>query len=74
MPTITRFEKRCVARGKQEGGQEALLDILDARFNLVPEDIVEAVNKVKSPNLLKELVRAASRVLTLEEFRSHLPS
>jgi hypothetical protein len=76
MPTITRFEKRCVARGHQEGQQEgqraSLLNILEARFEVVPEDIIESVQRIERRDLLMNLQRAAVQIATLEEFRSLL--
>jgi hypothetical protein len=70
METLSPYQKRFIAKGKQE----ALLDFLEVRFGQVPGDIAETLHWIDSPALLKKLTRAAGVVTTLEEFRSILSS
>jgi hypothetical protein len=78
METLSPYQKRFIAKGKiegnHEGKREALLVFLRARFEQAPEDIVAAVNRIESPDLLTRLLVAAGQVATLGDFRSLLPS
>jgi len=78
METLSPYQKRFIAKGKQEGRQEgrqeSLLDLLEARFDQVPEDIIAEVNRIESPIVIKNLLLEASRVATLDEFRNVLSS
>ena len=76
METISPYQKRFIAKGKregrQEGRQESLLDVLEARFDDVPDYIIEAINLINDAGMLRTLIREASRVGSLEEFNSLL--
>jgi hypothetical protein len=74
METLSPYQKRFIAKGKLAGQQETLVELLEARFGQVPDVIVEAVNQITRPRLLTKLVRDATQVSTLEEFRSLLSS
>lgn len=80
METLSPYQKRFIAKGKQEGRQEglqegrrtSLLDLLEARFIQLPDDVVAGVSRIENPAAIKNLLLEASRVATLEEFRSLL--
>ena len=76
MPTLSPYQQRFIARGKQvglvEGRQEAVLDNLAAHLDAVPDDIVAAVRGVRDPERLRRLQLAAIRVLTPDDFRALL--
>jgi len=84
MPTISPYQQRFLARGKQEGlvlgkqeglvlgKQEAVLDNLAAHLDSVPDDIVAAVRLVGDPERLRHLQLAAIRVPDLDAFRALL--
>ncbi len=78
METLSPYQKRFIARGKLEGKlegkREDLLIFLGARFEQAPEDIVVAVNRIESPDLLTRLLIAAGQVATLGDFRDLLTS
>jgi hypothetical protein len=74
METLSPYQKRFIAKGKIEGKREDLLVIIGTRFEQAPEDIVAAVNRIESPDLLTRLLVAAGQVATLGDFRSLLPS
>ncbi len=69
MPTMSRLEQRFFAKGRQEGLQEGVLDILGLRFGSVPPDLTEAVQKIDDRKRLKSLHLAAVQIASLDEFR-----
>jgi hypothetical protein len=80
MPHITLFEELALKEGlekglvdgRQEGllqnAREAILDVLDTRFGHVPDAVREQVNALCSEPTLKDLLRRAARVPSLDEF------
>jgi hypothetical protein len=76
LETISPYQKRFIAKGKREGRQEgrqearqeSLFDVLEARFDKVPDDIIEEINQIDDAGKLRTLIREASRVASLEEF------
>jgi len=78
MPYVTSIERFAIARGREEGellkARENVLEVLEVRFEAVPETIVEIVNQIEDTALLKSLLRQAITIATLEEFQTLLPS
>ncbi len=74
MPHITLFQEIGRQEGRQEATletmHEAILDVLDARFGPVPEAVRQRVHALDDEPALKDLLRRAVRVTSLEEFRS----
>ena len=80
MPHITLFEELALKEGLEKGiqkglekgiiqtGREAILDVLDTRFGHVPDAVREQVNALCSEPTLKDLLRRAARVPSLDEF------
>ena len=76
MPHITLFEELALKEGLEKGLQkgilqkarEAILDVLDTRFGEVPDAVRERVNALCSEPTLKDLLRHAARVPSLDEF------
>ena len=72
MPYVTSFERLARKEGRQEGRQEgrkeAILDILETRFGDVPTTVRERINALCDEPKLKELLRRASVIPSLEEF------
>ncbi len=73
MPYITSIERFALARGRTEEARESVLEVLEVRFEVVLETIVEAVNQIEDTALLKSLHRQAITIATLEEFQALLP-
>jgi len=69
MPYVTSIERFGIARGRRED----IIEVLEVRFEAVPETIVEAVNQINDTALLKSLLRQAITIATLEEFQTLLP-
>ncbi len=78
MPYVTSIERFAQARGESLGRttevRENVLEVLEVRFEAVPETIVEVVNQIEDTALLKSLLRQAITIATLEEFQTLLPS
>ena len=84
MPHITLFEElalkegleKGLVEGRQEGivqtAREAVLDVLDTRFGQVPASVRERVNSLCNEPTLKDLLRRAVRVSSLDEFQAAL--
>lgn len=64
MPYVTSFERLA----RKEGRKEAILDILETRFGDVPATVRERINALCDEPKLKELLRRASVIPSLEEF------
>ena len=58
--------------GRLEEKRNDILEILEARFGDVPEDIKEAIGKISDLKKLSILVRKSAVVRNIEEFRGFL--
>ncbi len=69
MPTLA---EKWIEQGMQQGilqsAREAVIDILELRFEVVPEAIVNRLNEIYDPSILKIFRRKAVKVSSLEEF------
>ncbi len=74
MPYITSIERFGIARGELRKAREYVLEVLQVRFEAVPETIANAVNQIEDGAVLKSLLRQAITIATLEEFQALLPS
>lgn len=76
MQYVTSFERQGIKKGIQQGIQqgllqnsrEAVIDILQVRFELVPDDIVETINSLEDLAVLKELLKKAATIESVEDF------
>ncbi|MEW5804387.1 MAG: hypothetical protein AB1847_20010, partial [bacterium] len=65
-----------ILQGMQEGVQqgiiqnarEAVIDSLEARFDVVQESMIKTINEINDPSTLKVLLRKAVKVESLDEF------
>jgi hypothetical protein len=81
MPYVTSIERSALARGREEGREEGVLqnaredviEVLQVRFETVPESLVEAVNQISDATVLKQLLRQAITIATRDDFQSLLP-
>ena len=81
MPTLAQRwmeqgEKSGIQQGIQQGVQrkadEAVLEVLEARFGLVPQSIAQGVEQVTQEAVLTMLLKRAVIVESLEEFHGDL--
>ena len=71
-PLIKELTDEAEAKGRAEGRQEDILDILEGRFGAVPEDLAEAVRALDDEKRLREAITVAVQCQDLEAFRVHL--
>ena len=57
-----------IQQGIQQSAREAVIDNLEVRFGVVPKSIVNRLNEIYDPSILKIFRRKAVKVNTLEEF------
>lgn len=76
MPILSQIETRAMQRGTQQealrSARESLLEVLEVRFQEVPEAIAETVNSIDDVAFLKQLHRQAIVIGSLEEFEQLL--
>ncbi|MBL7064195.1 MAG: Rpn family recombination-promoting nuclease/putative transposase [Anaerolineae bacterium] len=69
---IQQGMQRGIQQGMQQGlladAREALVDILEARFEKVPRDMLEVIKQSKDVSILKRLRRKAVMVRSMQEF------
>ncbi|MDI6792049.1 MAG: hypothetical protein QME81_04180 [bacterium] len=66
---IERGMERGMEKGVIETLKEGIRDVLEERFGIVKESILNAVYQIKSAPFLRTLLRQSARVKSLEEFR-----
>ncbi|MFB8790272.1 MAG: transposase [Potamolinea sp.] len=73
MPFLSRVELHAKQEGIQEGtlqnAREAVLEVLEARFEVVSPAVNEALNKIVDVAVLKRLLRQASTISSVTEFQ-----
>lgn len=62
-----------IQQGQLQKSCEDVIDILQARFERVPEAIIETINSLDDLAVLKELLKKAATVSSVEEFAARLP-
>lgn len=72
MTLAQQYRQEGLLEGRFEGRQKAILEALELRFERVPEGLKEAVREVAEDAKLSELLRAAIRCETLDEFAAKL--
>lgn len=58
--------------GRAQAIQESIAEVLEARFNQVPPELIEQVNKIYELDKLKQLLRQASITESISEFGQQL--
>ncbi len=77
MPYITSIEQIGLEKGEQIGilkaAKESIITVLETRFENVPDNILNAVNKINDIQELKQLHKSAILIDSLESFIELLP-
>jgi hypothetical protein len=76
VPYITNFERLAIEKGLKQGEQigmlrearESVLDTLEEKFSMIPEEIQGRLQKIEEREVLRQLRRQAIRASSLEEF------
>jgi hypothetical protein len=71
-PILKELIDEQVAEKVAEGRRQDVLDVLEARFGVVPLDVVQRVKDVTNANHLSQLIKQAARCPDLEAFRQAL--
>lgn len=78
MAYVTSIERLAKEEGREEGivlaGQEAVIDILEARFSELPVSLMEAIRRTEGVTRLRDMRLAALRASTVEEFQTFVQS
>ncbi|MEA5565396.1 transposase [Anabaena sp. UHCC 0399] len=72
MRYVTSIERLAKEEGIVQMGRENLIAILETRFGEVPNSIVEAINEINDPSLLKTLLKSAIAIPSITEFQQVL--
>ena len=74
MPYLTSIERSALERGEIKKSREDILEVLQIRFNSVPESLINLVNEINDQQILKDLLRQAVITVSLTEFEAFLNS
>jgi hypothetical protein len=73
---VTHIERRGIQKGLEIGilqhSQEALVDVLDARFEKIPGTLIKTIQAIKDKSLLSRLLREAIFVESLQVFEKQV--
>ena len=76
MPYVTSFERLGHERGVTEGiiqqRREDVIEVLEVKFGEIPTEVIQKVNQIEDPALLKTLHREAIALGSLEQFLGYL--
>lgn len=72
MPVLSRMELRGMQAGILQTARESVLEVLEVRFEVVPTEVIEAVKQIEDPSVLKQLLRQAISITSIEEFQQML--
>ena len=80
MPYVTSVERLArqeglsqgIAEGIIQNGREVILEVLEVRFQEVPTEVIQKVNEIEDPALLKTILREAIALGSVEQFLGYL--
>ncbi|WP_339376365.1 hypothetical protein [Calothrix sp. NIES-2098] len=72
MRYVTSIERLAKEEGIIETARESVIDVLETRFGEVPSAIVEAINAIEEPSVLKMLLKRAIAIPSISEFQQLL--
>ncbi|BAY27273.1 hypothetical protein NIES2100_70960 [Calothrix sp. NIES-2100] len=72
MRYVTSIERLAKEEGIVENARESVIEVLETRFGEVPTAIVEAINAIEEPSVLKTLHKRAIAIPSTSEFQQLL--
>ena len=81
---LTPFERIAIAKGIEEGiekgeqtgmlreARKLVLDALDVKFNMIPENVQAKLQEIQEEEVLRKLLRQVIKAPSLEEFSNSL--
>ncbi|MEH2094754.1 hypothetical protein [Nostoc sp.] len=74
MRYVTSIERLAKEEGIVETARESIITVLETRFGEVPSSIVEVINGIEEPSVLKMLLKNAIAIPSTTEFQQVLDS
>ncbi|MEH2293679.1 MAG: hypothetical protein V7K31_11365 [Nostoc sp.] len=72
MRYVTSIERLAKEEGIVENARESIITVLETRFGEVPNSIVEVINGIEKPSVLKMLHKSAIAIPSTAEFQQVL--
>lgn len=72
MRYVTSIERLAKEEGIVENARESIITVLETRFGEVPSSIVEVINRIEEPSVLKMLHKSAIAIPSAAEFQQLL--
>ena len=61
-----------IQEGKLSASKDVLIELLTERFDAVPQDLIQTIDRIDNLFTLKALRKTAMKALSLESFRNDL--
>jgi len=74
MPYITSIERSGIEKGTLKTAKESVIEVLETRFNEIPDSMANTLNNINDINRLKQLHKQAILIESLASFESLLSS
>jgi hypothetical protein len=68
MRYVTSIERLAKVEGKVETARESVIEVLEVRFEQIPNSILEAINGINDVSVLKTLLRSAIAIPSVDAF------
>jgi hypothetical protein len=68
MRYVTSIERLAKEEGKVETARESVIEVLEVRFEQIPNSILEAINGINDVSVLKTLLRSAIAIPSVDAF------
>jgi hypothetical protein len=72
MPYITSIERSGIAKGTIQNARESVIEVLETRFENLPENLTNTLNQINDIQQLKQLLKRAILIDSLPSFESLL--
>lgn len=72
MRYVTSIERLAKEEGIVENARESIITVLETRFGEVPNSIIEVINGIEEPSVLKMLFKSAITIPSTAEFQQVL--
>ena len=72
MPYITSIERLARIEGLVQKGREDIIEVLEVRFEELPNELIERINQIEDLELLKTLLRQAITIGSVADFQGLL--
>ena len=72
MPYVTSVERLARQEGVLQQKREDVIEVLEVRFEELPDELVEKINQIEDLELLKTLLRQGITISSIAEFQGLL--